>query len=220
MLFDLLATAELYQFPVIFAKLVVHADLAASLAQAELTKSLHPAAAEDEKEALAQRQAHAAVALFKLGAAEALWPLLAHSPDPRVHSYLIHWMGPFGTDPQVVMRRLDVEPDVTVRRALLLMLGEFSEAQLPEAQREPLLDKLLVLFAREPDSGLHAAVQWLLQKWGRHRAWRPRWRNSGADGRGRAGPAGRRPATVVRQLAEADFCDPGARGVRHGIAAR
>ena len=56
-LFDLLATAELYQFPMIFEKLAAHAEPAAALARAELAKNLPAAAGEEEKEALAQRQA-------------------------------------------------------------------------------------------------------------------------------------------------------------------
>ena len=53
-----------------FGKLAVYAGKALALAHAEVGRSLPETANEDAKETLAQRQAHAAVALFKLGAAE------------------------------------------------------------------------------------------------------------------------------------------------------
>ena len=54
---------------------------------------------------------------------------------------------------------------MTIRRALVLTLGEFTDTQLPVAQRQPLIEKLLVVFENEPDAGLHGAVEWLLRKW-------------------------------------------------------
>ena len=164
-LFNLLATAEQFKCPLLLGKVTVYAEKALALAQAELARSLPEAAGEDQKETSAQRQANAAVVLFKLGTPEKVWPLLRFSPDPRVRSYLIHGLGPLGADPQTIIERLNVEPDVTIRRALVLMLGEFSEAQLPPALRPPLIEKLLAVFANEPDAGLHATAQWLLQKW-------------------------------------------------------
>jgi formylglycine-generating enzyme required for sulfatase activity len=60
---------------------------------------------------------------------------------------------------------LDDEPDATIRRALILTLGEFSDILLPVAQRQPLIEKLLAVYENEPDAGLHGAVEWLLRKW-------------------------------------------------------
>ena len=122
-------------------------------------------ATEDQKELLAKRQANTAVALLKLGRPENVWPLLKFSPDPRVRSYVIHWLSPLGVDPQAIVKRFDTESDVTIRRALVLMLGEFSESQLSMAQRQPLIEKLLVIYENQPDAGLHGAAEWLLRKW-------------------------------------------------------
>ena len=47
-----------------------------------------PDASEEAKEALARRQANAAVALLKMDHAAKVWPLLKHSPDPRVRSWI------------------------------------------------------------------------------------------------------------------------------------
>jgi hypothetical protein len=92
--------------------------------------------------------------------------MLKVSPDPRVRSYIIHWLSPLGGDPQPILQRFDTEPDVTTRRAIVLMLGEFSESQLSTAQRLPLIEKLLLVYENHPDAGLHAVVEWLLRKWG------------------------------------------------------
>ena len=61
---------------------------------------------------------------------EKVWPLLKHSPDPRVRSYLIHRLGPLGADAKAIVKRLDEEPDMTIRRALILSLGEYGEKEL------------------------------------------------------------------------------------------
>lgn len=124
-----------------------------------------PVVSQDEKERLAQRQANAAVALLKLGQGEKVWPLLRHSSDPRVRSYLIHRLSPLGADPKALLRRLEEETDLSTRRALLLCLGEFSVQELPVSEREALLPALLAHYQADPDPGLHGALAWLLRQW-------------------------------------------------------
>jgi eukaryotic-like serine/threonine-protein kinase len=165
-LVDLLADAEQFQFAVIFAKLSAVRAQAIPLAQAELAKQADNEASEPERERVGKRRANLGVALMRMGAAESVWPLLKFSPDPTARSYLIHWIGPMVGDPRMVIEQLDAESDVTIRRALVLMLGEFTDAQLPIAQRPPLIEKLLAVYENEPDAGLHGAAEWLLRKWG------------------------------------------------------
>ena len=55
---------------------------------------------------------------------------------------------------------------MTIRRALVLTLGEFTDTQLPVTQRQPQIEKLLAIYENEPDAGLHGAAEWLLRKWG------------------------------------------------------
>jgi formylglycine-generating enzyme required for sulfatase activity len=147
------------------------------LLTAELDKKL-PAempSSDEQREALAKRQANAAVALVRLSSVgrianpsyldEKVWPLLAHSSDPRVRSYLIHRLAPLGADAGVVIQRLEEEPDLTIRRVLLLSLGEYSEAEVPPATRRVLMPKLHSIYQTDPDPGLHASVEWLLRQW-------------------------------------------------------
>jgi formylglycine-generating enzyme required for sulfatase activity len=125
-----------------------------------------PVVPDEVKERLAKRQANAAVALLRLGQGEHVWPLLRHRPDPRLRSYLIHRLSPLGADARAVVKRLAEEPDVTVKRALLLCLEEFGPEQLPAAERDALVPTLLHWYQEAPDPGLHGAAEWLLRRWG------------------------------------------------------
>jgi formylglycine-generating enzyme required for sulfatase activity len=136
---------------------------------AEIDKRLPsdvPSSAES-REKLAKRQANAAVALLKINEPEKVWPLLKRTPpdDPRLRSYLIHLLSPLGADATAVIQRLDQEPDITIRRALILSLGEFGEDRLPAEEREALNEKLHAIYRDDPDPGLHAATEWLLRRW-------------------------------------------------------
>jgi len=48
-----------------------------------------PVVSENVKDSLAMRQARAAVALVRLGKADSVWPLLSHSADPRLRSFIV-----------------------------------------------------------------------------------------------------------------------------------
>ena len=173
---NLLMDADEKQFAVIFAKLKARGGDGLPLLQSEVEKPM-PDAAEDVKEALAKRQANAAVALLKLNRPEKVWPLLKHSPDPRVRSYLVHRFAPLGADAMAIVRRLGDETDVSIRRALILSLGEFDTTQIPVAQRKVLIARLLDLYRTDPDPGLHGAAEWLL----RQKAWDQKERLSEID---------------------------------------
>jgi formylglycine-generating enzyme required for sulfatase activity len=141
--------------------------VALSAASHTLTASIwhRPVIPETAKERLAKRQANAAVALLRLGQDARVWPQLRHQPDPRGRSYLIERLSPLQADPRRLIERLDLEPDVSVRRALLLVLGDFTEAQLPSAERQALVLRLLTLYRDDPDRGIHGAAEWLLRQW-------------------------------------------------------
>jgi formylglycine-generating enzyme required for sulfatase activity len=120
---------------------------------------------DEKREKLAKRQANAAVALLRMNQPEKVWPLLKHSPDPRVRSYLIHRLSPLGVDAGAILKRLDEEPNVTIRRALLLSLGEYDEKGLSPEARNAVLPKLQDIYRNDADPGLHAASEWLLRQW-------------------------------------------------------
>jgi formylglycine-generating enzyme required for sulfatase activity len=167
LLADLLMDADQEQFAFIFPKFKEHGEQGLLLLTAEIDKMPPPdlPSSDANRDILAKRQANAAVALLRLNQPERVWPLLKHSPDPRVRSYLIHRLSPLGADAKAVAQRLREEPDVTIRRALLLALGEFSDDECPRQDREALIPMLQEIYRADHDAGLHAAAEWLLRQW-------------------------------------------------------
>lgn len=115
------------------------------------------------RNALGKKQAQAAIAVLRLGDSELVWPLFRHSADPTLRSYLIRDVGASGVSPEPIVMRLEVEPDVSARRALILTLAGFSTDQLPLERRNPVIARLLRLYQQDPDAGVHSAIDWLLR---------------------------------------------------------
>jgi formylglycine-generating enzyme required for sulfatase activity len=183
---DLLMDADEKQFAVLYPKFQAHGDRGLGILTGEAGRKVPPEATEADKETLAKRQANAVVALLKMHWPAKVWPLLKHSPDPRARSYLIHRLGPLGAEAGAIIMRLDEESDVSIRRALLLSLGEYGENDLPPRERDALLPRLFGLYRDEPDAGLHGAAEWLLLRWGQHdklKEMEGEWREDGEDTR-------------------------------------
>jgi formylglycine-generating enzyme required for sulfatase activity len=146
-----------------------------------------PVITEEMKDRLAERQARAAVALLRLGMVDEVMPLLRHSADPRVRSFIINWLNPLGADPTVLATALDhlspiarptpaqgqsfmdavlFHPETSERRALILALGSYGRDGLSPGARQTLTEKLLDLYRNDPDSGIHGAAAWTLRQWG------------------------------------------------------
>jgi formylglycine-generating enzyme required for sulfatase activity/tetratricopeptide (TPR) repeat protein len=144
-----------------------------------------PVVPEDAKDRLAERQARAAIALVRLGHAEDVWPLLRHSADPRLRSFLVNWLSPLGAEPTAIITALAprdsatthhsppvntmdtvlFHPETSIRRALILALGTYGTDAIAPAELEPFLAKLLDLYRHDPDSGIHGAAEWTLRQW-------------------------------------------------------
>ena len=166
LLAQLITEADAYQYALLWPPLRREGAQAISHLRHVLAEQPRADWHDADQDALARRQANAAVALLRLGQAEPVWPLLRHRPDPSVRSYLIHRLAPLGTDPKLLCRHLEQETDLSVRRALILALGEFSPARIPFAERQALTGRLLQDYRTHPDPGIHGAVDWLLrQRW-------------------------------------------------------
>ncbi len=165
-----------------------------SLLQAEIAKKAtipdSEEHSEETKDRLAERQARAAVGLIRMGKSEEISPLLVHSADPRLRSFIVNWLNPLGADPQLIaaaLGKIDTSikltpteppkamdsilfhPETSIRRALILALGTYGADGLTPDEREPLTTKLLDLYRNDPDAGIHGAAEWTLRQWG-HKA--------------------------------------------------
>jgi serine/threonine protein kinase/formylglycine-generating enzyme required for sulfatase activity len=111
----------------------------------------------------AGRQARITLALARLGREEALRATLTFRPDPSARTDVIHQMALYGIDAGSVTRLLRAETDSSVRRALVLALGEYPENSVNGADRGALITLLEGWYKTDPDAGLHGAVAWLLR---------------------------------------------------------
>jgi len=155
-----------------------------------------PVVGEEAKDELSRRQARALISLLRLGHAEQIPPYLAHSPDPRLRSFMVNWLSPMGVDPGLLADQLDhvvqvadptpasvrrgtpdpagtnamdtvlFHPETSTRRALILALGTYGKEAFPPSEQGSLISKLLSLYREDPDSGIHGAAEWTLWKWG------------------------------------------------------
>jgi formylglycine-generating enzyme required for sulfatase activity len=167
LLADLLMDADEKQFAVIYPKLKEQGEQGLPVLIGEIDKKLPSdlPSSDEGREKLAKRQANAAVALLKMNQPPRVYPLLKHSPDPRVRSYLIHRLSPLEADAGALIQHLGEEPDITIRRALLLSLGEFDAKEFSPEGRQAALPKLQEMYRTATDPGLHAAAEWLLRQW-------------------------------------------------------
>jgi hypothetical protein len=160
LLAELLTEADGPAAEALRAPLLGHRAAAVAALRAVLAQS--PAGRTAEREALARRQARAAVALIRFDDGEPVWPLFRHAPMPDLRSELIHELGPLGADAAAITRQLRAEGDVSAQRALVLSLGEFPPAAVAKLRQE-LTPWLVERYHTHPDAGLHAAIAWLLR---------------------------------------------------------
>jgi eukaryotic-like serine/threonine-protein kinase len=139
------------------------------------------------KDRLAEQQARAAIALLRMGKLAEVMPLLHHSADPRLKSFIINWLNPLGADPKMLDAELErlpatakpipaegqqfmdavlFHPETSQRRALIQALGTYGTEGFSPGERALLVGKLLDLYRNDADAGIHGASEWTLRKWG------------------------------------------------------
>jgi len=171
-LVELLLDATSEQFAALYPRVIAQADRTAALLEAELGKTprfrIGNVATEVEYDAwgkLHRRQANAAVALLRMRRSEKSWLLLRHSPDPTLRSFLVETLGRLLAEPELLIARLHNESDVSIRRALILSLGEYAGGRPSSAERDSWTKILIDLYRNDPDPGVHGAADWVLRRW-------------------------------------------------------
>ena len=138
-------------------------------------RPLVPSAA---KLGLAKRQAGAAVALLRQGERGKIFSVLRVTDDLESLTQFVHRCRERGVTAVELWdcartaeqrrRTLRGEPrrlEDRVLFGLLLALGEFGLAELPEAQRGAFVEQLANWYAGDPSSAIHGATGWLLRHW-------------------------------------------------------
>jgi formylglycine-generating enzyme required for sulfatase activity len=59
--------------------------------------------------------------------------------------------------------RLEKEKEVSIRRSLILALGEYTAEQVTDELRRRVVELLLPWYRDDPDAGIHGAIDWLLR---------------------------------------------------------
>ncbi len=125
--------------------------------------------------AMSHFQAATASVWMALGQHEAIWSLARHDPDPTLRTGVIHRLTPLAVNVEDVVEQIAGEPDVSVRRAMLLVTGTLagSDEQRLNANR-PRLDpspemvgELVRIYRDAPDPGVHSAAEWALRRFER-----------------------------------------------------
>jgi hypothetical protein len=155
---ELVLEADDRQFATLVPALGRDRRRAIPLLLGEVKRRAGPGVTEVARPALARRRASAGLALLRLGHAEGCWPLLKHNSYPEARSRLIHRLAPAGVTAEALVARLEKEKDVSIRRALILALGEYTAEQVPTPLRQRLVSRLLGWYRDDPDSGIHGAV--------------------------------------------------------------
>jgi formylglycine-generating enzyme required for sulfatase activity len=120
---------------------------------------------EPGKEALAGRQAAAAIALAALGVPDPMWPLLRHRADPRIRSVLIQCLAANTLLPRLIVDRLSQPPiDSTERQALLLACAEMHQSAGTAPLKAVVVARARALHRDDPDPGVHSAAELLLRR--------------------------------------------------------
>jgi serine/threonine protein kinase len=140
----------------------------------EFTRGNDPAAKEGIT-AQARRRANIGATLIALGQGDRVWASLQHSDDPTVRSYLVEGIAQLVDAEKIIERlhrekdvqRCDNEPELSLRRALLLVLGSFPADRMREPDQKKLVPFLVKLYQDDPDCGIHSAAEWVLRKWNR-----------------------------------------------------
>jgi serine/threonine protein kinase/formylglycine-generating enzyme required for sulfatase activity len=113
-----------------------------------------------------RRRAGAALTLLRLGERASVLAALQFKDDPEALTQFADSVKKKGVSPQDLRECLHVAANDQERYGLLLALGEFESAEVPDAEKHEIVRTALDWYAKHPKSMMHGASGWLLRKWG------------------------------------------------------
>lgn len=100
----------------------------------------------------------AAVTLLQLDPNHRAWTLLEHSYDPGLRSGIIKYARLLRLSDQLVLARLESESEISIRRALIQILGGLPNSSQAQPDDERVVQTLIKLYENDPDPGIHGAA--------------------------------------------------------------
>ncbi|MCA9198139.1 MAG: SUMF1/EgtB/PvdO family nonheme iron enzyme, partial [Planctomycetales bacterium] len=94
------------------------------------------------------------------------WRWLKFAEHPTVRSILTHRFRELGISPSVLLERLQAETDLSIRRSIMLALGEYKFEQVKGVAGPTIVDHLLSEYQSEEDPANQSAIEWCLRSWG------------------------------------------------------
>ncbi len=141
------------------------------VAKDQLTNRLTKLKQDAETEPTVIAKANLIIAMMQLGSSN-YQNYLDRSQHVSVATEIIERLGPSsGLNPRSVIeltnqlanwRTADSRP----LASLILSMGQFNDAQIPQSRRKSLIPLLLNVFINHPDVEVHSSTRWLLQEWG------------------------------------------------------
>ena len=165
-LVELAVESDSHQHAILLPKLANHRLEAVGLLRDILDEDVAPDLPEAEKDDRASRQAIAAMTLAHLDRADLLWRSMRYHDEPRLRTYLIHRIAAYAISIETLAQRLEQETDASLRRVILLSLGEYDVRELDSAFVTEITSSLVEAYQVDPDCGVHSAIEWLLDSWG------------------------------------------------------
>jgi len=164
-LVDLALVSTPRQFEIFARILTGHGATVKEFAAQDAAAVLAPELDEKEKDRLARRKANAILLLRNADRDQPFWSALAHGPDPRLRSFLIHHLQHVPTNPDAWLDRPAEVADPGTRAAIVLVLG--GDAVVESTQpRDKVIETLLHIYRKDTDSGVHGAADWTLRRLG------------------------------------------------------
>jgi serine/threonine protein kinase len=143
-----------------------HASVVQATLEAVMNSDVPPEATDAEHDKHRMKQSLAGTTLVHLGAGDSVWPLLEFSQNPSLRSHLIRNLSRLQVASDTVTTQLAAQSSVSVRRALIQILGGLDATRLPENEQQRVIDGLRHLYLTDPDPGIHAASLWAMKQWG------------------------------------------------------
>ncbi len=117
-----------------------------------------------DEDTWAERQAKAAIMLLHFDHGEVVWPLLKHSPEPRVRGHLIHLIPALQVPPETIWNQLLITEDLSVRFALLLTLAEILRVDETLTLPPQVLELLQRWYQDSAEASIHSAISLLVRR--------------------------------------------------------